>query len=261
MRSLKNIVRSLVRYFRFRIRYLSNYSEFKNQIENYEGEKYITKISSDKLTVFQEGFLRLDFIYAYQDIQAFDLFNQIVRRDCIAEFLDVGSRLSSMLFFATTAKCFYLEQRSPNLNKLAKPFLNIEFVQGEGQKLDFPAETFKLITCLHALEHFGLGRYGDRVDYQGDFKALVEFSRVLELRGTLLLSVPYSFSNPRIEFHKERKYSKDIISAMLNDAGFILKEHYFISPTLVASPYTQETDTYDHDAAILLVAEKKREME
>src|SRR5439155_9836158 len=45
-------------------------------------------------------------------------------------------------------------------------------------------------SCLHALEHFGLGRYGDPIDYQGHIKGLLNLHRMLEPGGRLYLSVP-----------------------------------------------------------------------
>ena len=239
-------------------KFQKNLSEFKSQMDNYEGEKYLTTFAPNNFTEFQFSDLRLDFIYAYQDTLAFDIFNRIVSRDSIKEFLDVGSKLSSMIFFSRMAKCFYLEPKNPELlNPATKPWLNIELIRGEGQRLEFSDGKLKLITCLHALEHFGLGRYGDNIDYQGDLKALVEFNRVLEPGGTLLISVPYSYSTPEIRFHGERVYSKDIIYAMLKDAGFKVEGNYFICPELSPVPYIKEIPTNTKTSAIFLIAVKE----
>ena len=43
---------------------------------------------------------------------------------------------------------------------------------------------------INAIEHFGLGRYGDPIDYDGWKKALNEFAKKVTLDGTLILSVP-----------------------------------------------------------------------
>jgi SAM-dependent methyltransferase len=46
------------------------------------------------------------------------------------------------------------------------------------------------LSCLHALEHFGLGRYGDPLDPQGHLKGFANLCRMLEPGGTLYLGVP-----------------------------------------------------------------------
>ena len=46
---------------------------------------------------------------------------------------------------------------------------------------------FDSISCLHALEHFGLGRYGDMIDPQGYEKGLFNISSYLTLGGKFSL--------------------------------------------------------------------------
>jgi hypothetical protein len=46
------------------------------------------------------------------------------------------------------------------------------------------------LSCLHALEHFGLGRYGDPLDPEGFEKGLLNLSRMVSPGGVLYLSVP-----------------------------------------------------------------------
>jgi hypothetical protein len=61
------------------------------------------------------------------------------------------------------------------------------------------------LSCLHALEHFGLGRYCDpvKVDgYQIGFNNLV---RMLKINGVLYLSVP--IGSERIEFNGHRVFN------------------------------------------------------
>lgn len=62
------------------------------------------------------------------------------------------------------------------------------------------------VSCLHALEHFGLGRYGDEVDFDGWRKGLKGLHRLLEPEGILYLSVPTS-SRQRVEFNAHRVFS------------------------------------------------------
>ncbi|MCR5419610.1 MAG: DUF268 domain-containing protein [Lachnospiraceae bacterium] len=68
---------------------------------------------------------------------------------------------------------------------------NLEFIQGDAISLSgIETESIPVLSCLHALEHFGLGRYGDPLDYDGWNKALCSFKRVISTGGLLYLSVP-----------------------------------------------------------------------
>lgn len=46
------------------------------------------------------------------------------------------------------------------------------------------------LSCLHALEHFGLGRYGDPVDPRAPLKGIANLARLVRPGGTLYLSTP-----------------------------------------------------------------------
>ena len=61
------------------------------------------------------------------------------------------------------------------------------------------------ISCMHTVEHIGLGRYGDPLDPLGDRKAAAELARVLAPGGSLLFVVPVGA--PQIMFNAHRIYS------------------------------------------------------
>lgn len=61
------------------------------------------------------------------------------------------------------------------------------------------------LSCLHALEHFGLGRYNDRIDINGHKKGLKNMVKMLKNGGVLYLSVP--IGKQRIEFNAHRVFS------------------------------------------------------
>jgi hypothetical protein len=46
------------------------------------------------------------------------------------------------------------------------------------------------LSCLHALEHFGLGRYGDPIDPQGHEKGITSMTALLKPDGACHLSIP-----------------------------------------------------------------------
>jgi len=70
------------------------------------------------------------------------------------------------------------------------------------------------VSCLHALEHFGLGRYGDPVDFDGWHKGLEGLTRMVQHNGVLYLSVPTG-SQQRIEFNAHRVFSIPFLQSVL----------------------------------------------
>jgi SAM-dependent methyltransferase len=61
------------------------------------------------------------------------------------------------------------------------------------------------LSCLHAIEHFGLGRYGDPIDFEGHIKGLNSLHTILKTGGTLYLSCP--IGPQRIEFNAHRVFA------------------------------------------------------
>jgi SAM-dependent methyltransferase len=79
--------------------------------------------------------------------------------------------------------------------------------------LPFPSETVESISCMHVVEHIGLGRYGDPIDPEGDLKAAKELQRVLGPGGQLLFVVPLA-ENPILFFNAHRIYSYEMVLEM-----------------------------------------------
>jgi len=86
--------------------------------------------------------------------------------------------------------------------------------------LPFKDGTISSLSCMHTIEHVGLGRYGDRLDRQGDVVAAGELKRVLAPGGLLLMVVPVG--RPRICFNAHRIYSYEQVIVMFD--GMRLEE-------------------------------------
>ena len=56
--------------------------------------------------------------------------------------------------------------------------------------LPYADNSLESLSCLHVVEHIGLGRYGDPIDPLGTMKALKELSRVVAKGGDLYFSLP-----------------------------------------------------------------------
>lgn len=90
----------------------------------------------------------------------------------------------------------------------------LSFVQADGKSLNgIQDNSIESLSCLHAAEHFGLGRYGDDVDAEAFFIAMRNFERVLSWGGKLYLSVPCS-NEDRVYFNAHRTfYPNTVVNA------------------------------------------------
>ncbi len=81
--------------------------------------------------------------------------------------------------------------------------------------LPFADMSIQSLSCMHVVEHIGMGRYGDLLDPEGDLRAIAELKRVLAVGGSLLLVVP--IGKPKIMFNAHRIYSYDQIMSSFSE--------------------------------------------
>lgn len=77
--------------------------------------------------------------------------------------------------------------------------------KGDLTALALPSDSVSSLSCLHVIEHIGLGRYGDPLDADGHAKAAAALSRVLAHGGNLYVSVPVG--RERVCFNAHRVFS------------------------------------------------------
>lgn len=104
--------------------------------------------------------------------------------------------------------------------------------------LPFASNSVDSISCMHVVEHVGLGRYGDPLDPAGDMKAISELQRVLALGGNLLFVVPVG--RPRLSFNAHRIYSWQQIRSAF--AGLELREFALIPDAPVREGLIRHAD-------------------
>lgn len=91
---------------------------------------------------------------------------------------------------------------------------------GDLTALPFADGSITSLSCMHVVEHVGLGRYGDALDPDGDLKAIAELRRVLAPGGSLLFVVPVG--QPVIMFNAHRIYAYEQIMDYFN--GLLLRQ-------------------------------------
>ena len=131
--------------------------------------------------------------------------------------------ISSILSFSTIVSAFvpvkFYDYRPADL-KLS----NLESGSEDLNKLSFESGSIPSLSCMHTIEHIGLGRYGDKIDPMGDIKSIEELKRVLQPGGDLLFVTPVG--KPRIEFNAHRIYSYEQILEYFSP--LVLKEFSLI---------------------------------
>ncbi len=124
--------------------------------------------------------------------------------------IDVGSRIDG--FTAHVAS--YREIEVLDVRTLPDPrHHSIRFLQAD---LMDEATVSRLrsdsVSCLHALEHFGLGRYSDPINPDGHKIGFNNLLKILELKGLLYIGVPVGLNNA-VYFNSHRVFHpKDILS-------------------------------------------------
>ena len=88
---------------------------------------------------------------------------------------------------------------------------NDSVVTCDAKKLTLPDHSFDVVTSLCAIEHFGLGRYGDEFDLTADKKAFSEMIRVLKPGGHLIFTTTITNAPPSVVFNGHRIYSHEMI--------------------------------------------------
>ena len=112
--------------------------------------------------------------------------------------------ISSILYFSSIISAFvpvkYYEYRPADLC-----LDNLESCTADLLNLPFPNDSVSSMSCMHVVEHIGLGRYGDPLDPDGDLKAIAELTRSLSPGGNLLFVVPVG--KQKLAFNAHRIYT------------------------------------------------------
>ena len=145
--------------------------------------------------------------YFFQDLWAArEIFNREIRMH-----VDVGSRIDGFVaHILPFCKVKYVDIRNMNEN-----IENFEFIQGSILNLPFPDSSLKSLSCLHVLEHIGLGRNGDKVDPLGHKKSADELVRVLAPDGVLFFSTPTG--KQTLVFDAHRVFSPFTIQSLVGN--------------------------------------------
>jgi len=129
--------------------------------------------------------------------------------------------IASSLYFASLVSAFvpvrFFDYRPAEL-----ALSNLSSEHADLLALPFASGSIQTLSCMHVVEHIGLGRYGEPIDPDGDLRAIAELKRVVAPGGSLLFVVPVG-GRPRLMFNAHRIYSIPMVLDAFADA-FALRE-------------------------------------
>ena len=182
-------------------RFIKDYKNIKSQIHT-NNSPFPIKPNYPVLNEFDENAGVAKGHYFHQDL----LIAQKIFEANPKIHFDVGSRIDG--FVAHVAS--FRKIKTLDIRPLKSASKNIEFEQGDLMCLnDELTEVCDSLSCLHALEHFGLGRYNDKIDADGHIKGFDSLTKMLKPEGTLYISIP--IGPQRIEFNAHRVFSVEYL--------------------------------------------------
>jgi len=177
--------------------------------------------------------------YFYQDLYvAQQIFQNKPQRH-----IDIGSRVDGFVAHVAT----YREIEVFDIRPLDISIPNVRFTQADLMNLDEKShECTDSLSCLHALEHFGLGRYGDPINFEGYLIGFKNIASLLKKGGKLYFSVP--MGEQRIEFHAHRVFSLKYLIQLVS-------EYYSIN----SFSYINDKNTFFPEIDLSVISDKEIE--
>lgn len=133
--------------------------------------------------------------------------------------IDIGSRTDGFVAHVASFRSIEVLDIRPQPSRVK----NITFTQANLMQLpEGMSACCDSVSSLHAMEHFGLGRYGDPVNYRGHIQAVDAIAKMLKPGGRFYFSVP--IGPQRIEFNAHRVFSLLYLTEWL--AGDFITEQF-----------------------------------
>lgn len=144
------------------------------------------------------GITNFDAHYIYHPAWA----ARVLRSINPAKHIDISSTLHFCTLISAFIETAFYDYRPAHLN-----LEGLNTGKADLNNLHFEDNSIQSLSCMHTIEHIGLGRYGDNLNPNGDLKAIEELKRVCAPGGNLLIVLPVG--KKKLMFNAHRIYNAD----------------------------------------------------
>jgi len=139
--------------------------------------------------------------------------------------VDIGSRVDGFAAHVASFREIEVFDIRPLTSKIpGMLFTQADLMNPKGISEDYCDS----LSCLHALEHFGLGRYGDPIDPEGHITGLRNMAKILKSGGTFYLSTPIGQAS--VEFNANRVFNPHYLVSIAAECGLVLDGFASVQP-------------------------------
>ena len=156
---------------------------------------------------------------------------------------DIGSRLDGFISHCLV----FTNVVMLDIRELGNKIENLHFIKVDATCMkDIPSDSIESISSLHAIEHFGLGRYGDPINPSAYIEVIKEIQRVA--CKDIYISVPIGIQ--RLVFDSHRVFSCELIIELfdksnLKNFSYIDDKNVFYEDALI-----EETKNFEYGCGL-----------
>lgn len=136
----------------------------------------------------------------------------------------------------------FREVKYIDVRPIKRAIPGLHYIYGDAMNLkNIESNSIESLSSFHAMEHFGLGRYGDAVDPEGYIKGAKSMQRVLRKSGHLYLGVPVG-PEDKLVFNAHRIFKMETVIGLFDECK--VKDIAIVEPDGVCAHSIQKQD-YD----------------
>ncbi len=195
-RFIKKIKRKILSIFNFTyFEYLIQFIKFKTKLKNSNNEFNVKWKDRKPILNDRTKETKFDRHYIYHPAWA----ARVLAETKPSIHVDISSSLHFCSIISSFINVEFFDYRPAKieLDNLSTKYADI-------LNLPFSDKSIESLSCMHVVEHIGLGRYGDSLNPDGDLTAISELKRIIKPNGNLIFVVP--IGKPRICFNAHRIY-------------------------------------------------------